>query len=324
MPGELANRPLAVVAIGGNALARPETDAGGTPEEMWSAAHAAAGHLADLAAAGLRLVVTHGNGPQVGDELRRAELAAAEVASLTLDVAVAHTQGGIGYVLARTLGDALSARGLARPVAALVTQTVVDAGDPAFQHATKPIGPHLTAEHAQALAAARGWAVRPVEGGRWRRVVASPEPVDVLELAAIQCLLAGGAVVIAGGGGGVPVVRAGAGYEGIAAVVDKDLVSALIAQRLGADLLLIATDVEQVARDFGTPAARPIRQLTSGEAHLMLADGDFPAGSMGPKIAAALRFVDSGGGRAVITDIRHMMAAWRGEAGTELVAEGNT
>ena len=312
MSGDLPwrERPLTVLAVGGNALL--PTGSLGTLEEQWRAVRATAEQVARLAASGRRLVVTHGNGPQVGLALRRAALAEPELPALTMDVAVAHTQGEIGYALARSIADALPALGGHRPVVALISQVLVDPADPAFEAPDKPIGGFLTEAEAARLGVQRGW----------RRVVASPEPLAILEIASIRDLVDAGTVVVAGGGGGIPVARGRDLMAGVAAVVDKDLVSALIARELGADLLLIATAVERVALDYGLPEQRWLDRLTVGEAAGHLAAGQFPAGSMGPKIAAALRFVRDSGARAVITDLDHLGDAWQGQAGTQLVPDG--
>ncbi len=322
-PGDLEGRlsvavgpGSAVVAIGGNALERGEGD------DAWQLARATAEPLADLVASGARLVLTHGNGPQVGRALRRAALAEPEVEPLAMATAVAQTQGEIGFQLARSLGDALAARGVERPVAAVLTQVLVDDDDPAFEAPDKPIGEWMNAERSQRLARRRGWRFvhDPTRG--WRRVVASPRPRAVLELPVIRALLDGGAVVVAGGGGGVPVARRGGRIEGVPAVVDKDLTSALLAQGLGVERLFVVTGVPRVMLGFGTPDARPVERITAAEAEAHLAAGEFPAGSMGPKIAAALSFVRGvAGGRATITDIDHIAAAWDGRAGTQIVAD---
>lgn len=266
-------------------------------------------------------MITHGNGPQVGRALRRAALAEAEIAPLAMATAVAQTQGEIGFQLARSLGDALAARGVERPVAAVLTQVLVDADDPAFDAPDKPIGEWMTAERSQRLGRLRGWRFVHDPARGWRRVVASPRPRAVLELPVIRTLVDSGAIVVAGGGGGVPVVRRGDRIEGVPAVVDKDLTSALLAEGLGVERLFIVTGVPHVVLDYGTPAARPLESLTAGEAARHLADGQFPPGSMGPKIAAALSFVGAArGARATITDIDHIAAAWSGRAGTQVVA----
>lgn len=309
--------PLAVVAIGGNAL-----EAGPSQSDraaQWSAARISAGHLADLAATGMRLVVTHGNGPQVGDELRRAELAEPELPRLWMDAAVAHTQGGIGYMLAQAVSDALAARGVDRPVAAVVTRALIDPADPAFAEPTKPIGPYMAELRALRMARLHDWQVRQVSARGWRRVVASPRPLSVLELPCVRRLVDGDAIVIAGGGGGVPVARAAGQTRGVEAVIDKDLLSSLMARQLEATVLLIATDVERVALGFGSAQQAWLDRMTLAEARAHLAAGEFPPGSMGPKVVAAVEFVAETGGRAVITALDRIVEAWRGRAGTEVV-----
>lgn len=308
--------PLAVVAIGGHSLLG-QPDAPGTAGQ-WLRAREMSEHLAQLVAAGLRLVVTHGNGPQVGQTLRRSELASAEVPALSMDVAVAHTQGGIGYMLARGIADALAQRGLSRPVVALVTQTLVAADDPAFEAPTKPIGSYMTAAQAEQMDDEWGRQTVFQPGRGWRRVVASPRPQAVVELPSICALVAGGNVVIAAGGGGIPVVREGERLRGVPAVVDKDLVSSLLARELAADLFLLATDVERLALNFGTPEEVWLERLTVAEAERYLADGQFPAGSMGPKVTAATEYLAAGGKRVVIAHTECIVEAWRGRAGTEI------
>jgi carbamate kinase len=310
--------PLGVVAVGGNAL---QSDGRDDLTAQWSAARVTAGHLADLAATGMRLVVTHGNGPQVGHELRRSERAGDEVPRLSMDVAVAHTQGGIGYLLVAAVSDALAARGIDRPTVAVVTRTLVEPDDPAFAEPTKPIGSFMSEALAQRMARTRGWHVRNVSPRGWRRVVASPRPTSVPEIESIRRLAGEGAVVVAGGGGGIPMVRRDGHSAGVPAVIDKDLVSSLIARALGARLLIIATDVERVALHFGAPDEMPLARLSVTGARRHLAEGEFPAGSMGPKVTAAVEYVEATGGRAVITRLDRIVDAWRGEAGTEIVTD---
>lgn len=308
---------LLVLALGGNALL-PRRSAGRL-EDQWRAARAAAEHVARLATEGRPLLVVHGNGPQVGLELQRAALTEASLPGLTVDMAVAGTQGSLGYCLARALADALAARGIQRPVVALVTQVLVDDDDPAFNRPEKPIGPWLSAAEAAAARRQRGWTVAAVgpEPRGWRRLVASPLPRRVLELEAIRALLAGGALVVAGGGGGVPLRRAAGRLEGVAAVVDKDQTAALLAQALGAAGLLIATDVKGVALHYGQPDETWLPRLDLAQAEALLAAGGLGAGSMGPKVEAALA-VARGGGRALICHLEAIDEAWTGRAGTEI------
>ena len=314
--------PLVVVAVGGNAIM--PAGSRGAQEDQWRAVRGAAEPLARLAETGVRLLITHGNGPQVGLSLQRSALAEREVPPLSMDVAVAGTQGELGYAFARALADAQVARsGEDRPVIALVTQVEVAADDPAFEAPSKPIGRFLTKPESRALAEERGWTMKRVAPGPrgWRRVVASPEPMAVVELEGIRGLLNAGAIVIAGGGGGVPVVRTRDLLAGVAAVIDKDRVSALLATQLGAETLLIATGVERVALDFGLPGEQMLDEMKVSEARRYLALGQFPAGSMGPKVEALVGFVEAGGGRALITDLDHMREAWQGRAGTSIVPD---
>lgn len=308
--------PLAVVALGGNALiadAAHEAIA-----DQYEAVRGVAGPLVDLAQEGFDLVVSHGNGPQVGFILRRSELAQAELAPVPMDYAVGDTQGAIGYMFLKAIGNELRRRGVEREVAAVVTQTVVDAADPAFAHPAKPVGSFLdeaTAhEHAQRL----GWHVAEDAGRGWRRVVASPAPVSIVELPTIRSLLAAGTIVVAGGGGGIPVVRDGDGdLAGVEAVVDKDSACALLATELDADLLAIPTGVERVAVRFGKPDQRWLHRLTVAEARALARSGELGEGSMRPKVEALVTYLERRpGGAGVITSPQALPAALRRETGT--------
>ena len=308
----------AVVAIGGNSLI---TDpAHQSVEDQYLAAAETDHHIAALVADGWDVVVTHGNGPQIGFILRRSELARGELHEVPLDVCGADTQGSIGYLLQQNLYGDFLRLGIDKGVVTVVTQVEVSADDPAFGHPTKPIGSFLTETEALQRRDEEGWVVVEDAGRGWRRVVASPEPRRIVELAAIRHLLDGGFVVIAAGGGGIPVVADGAGnLHGVPAVIDKDLASALLAVELGADLLLISTSVEHVFVDFGTPDQRPVARLSAAEARRLLAEGThFKAGSMEPKIRAVLSFLDGGGHEAIITTPRLIQAALAGEAGTRI------
>lgn len=308
--------PLAVVAVGGNSLSRAEQT--GTIAEQWENAVDTCRSIADLVAGGWDVVLTHGNGPQVGYALRRVELARSQVYPLPLYICDADTEGGIGFMLQQILGNELVQRGIRRTVATIVSQVRVDPTDPAFQNPTKPIGQFYSAEDARARTAHDGWQMREDAKRGWRRVVPSPKPIEVIEIEAIRRCVQGGIITIAVGGGGVPVVRRDGKLEGIEAVIDKDLASALLARELGADLLLIATAVEAVQVGFGTPGARALREVGRDEVQKYAQAGEFPAGSMGPKIQAALDFLDQGGKRVIITDPQHMGAAARGQAGTSI------
>lgn len=306
----------AVVAIGGNSLIKNPRQQ--TIRDQYLAAHETTVHVVSMVAQGWNVIVSHGNGPQVGFVLRRSELAAGELHELPLDVCGADTQGAIGYALAQNLQNEMRRRGMERAVAALVTQCEVTSQDPAFASPSKPIGSFMTEADAKRRQEEDGWAVIEDAKRGWRRVVASPRPLRIVELDSIKTLVDAGVVVVAVGGGGIPVVRNDAGdLEGVAAVIDKDLASSLLAQRLGADLFLIATAVEKVALGFGTPAQRWVDKLSLAEARRYLSEGGhFAKGSMAPKIQAVIEYLEHGGGEALITDPEHIEAALRGQTGT--------
>lgn len=305
-----------VAALGGNALS--PTGGTGSVEEMRSSLAVASRALAGLVASGVSLVLTHGNGPQVGRILLQQELAAADVPPMPMDVCGAESQGQLGYLIAQALDNALRSLRVEARVLCLVTQVVVDGRDPAFRRPSKPVGPSYERPVAQRIAHESGhvFAVQP--SGRWRRVVASPLPVRLVEEGALLALIDAGHVVVAAGGGGVPVVEHRGRLRGVEAVVDKDRTAALMARAVGADRLLILTEVPQVQVGFGTPAARSLDRMTVTEATGLLASGEFPDGSMGPKIEACIDFA-SGGGTAVIAALSDAAAAVRGEAGTSVV-----
>lgn len=281
---------LAVVAFGGNALVRDSAHEA-IPYQYDTVVRTVPA-IVDMIAKGWDVVVTHGNGPQVGFILRRSELAAAEVAPVPLDYAVADTQGAIGYMFTKALSNELAVRGLSRPVVSLVTRTVVDPGDPAFDRPAKPIGSFFDEESARRYAADLGWTVTEDSGRGWRRTVASPEPVEIVELGTIRDLVDGGTVVVASGGGGVAVARDAAGLlTGVEAVIDKDRAAALLAAELGADLLAIPTGVDRVAIHFGTPQEQRLDHLTPGTAAEYAAQGHFGEGSMRPKVEAIIDFL---------------------------------
>jgi len=305
-----------VLAIGGNALAPAGLGEFSDQEER---ARGVARAAAAIVEAGERLLVVHGNGPQVGALAMAQEAVAREVPPQPLFVLGAMTQGQLGYLLAQAIGDALAAAGRPRTVAAVMTQVVVSPDDPAFGTPTKPIGPFFSQGRATRLADARGWSVAEDSGRGWRRVVASPEPIEVVEAQEIAGLLEAGEVVVACGGGGVPVARVGQELVGVDAVIDKDFAAALIGRLVGASSLLLITGVEQVLLDFGTPDERAVDSMTIAEARGHLADGQFPAGSMGPKVQAAMQFVEAGGGTAVITSLERISEAVAGTAGTRIV-----
>lgn len=306
----------AVVAIGGNSLIKNPRQQ--TVRDQYLAAHETTVHVVSMVAQGWNVIVSHGNGPQVGFVLRRSELAARELHEVPLDVCGADTQGAIGYALAQNLQNEMRRRGVERPVAALVTQCEVASQDPAFASPSKPIGSFMAEADAKRRQAEDGWAVIEDANRGWRRVVASPRPLRIVELDSIKTLVDAGVVVVAVGGGGIPVVRNDAGdLEGVAAVIDKDLASSLLAQRLGADLFLVATAVEKVALGFGTPAQRWVDKLSLAQARRYLSEGGhFAKGSMAPKIQAVIEYLEHGGGEALITDPEHIEPALRGQSGT--------
>jgi carbamate kinase len=315
-----------VIALGGNAMTGPDGSA--TPEAQRDAIRVAAGHIAEVVASGVEVVLTHGNGPQVGNLLVKNELAAHVVPPVPLDWNVAQTQATIAFTLADELDAALASRGLPQRTAGLVTRTLVDADDPHFQEPSKPVGRFLPREEAERfIEHGQIWEDRGEKG--WRRVVASPEPKSVVDSPAIHVLAAAGFVVVCAGGGGIPVVddrRDGHALRGIEAVIDKDLTAAILARELHADTLVIATDVPNVMVDFGTPSARPLARVTVAELREHAAAGQFARGSMGPKVDAVLRFVEAGGSaderrRAVITSLEHIAdAVASDDAGTVLTA----
>ena len=308
-----------VVALGGNALS--PTGGTGSAAEMRAALAGAAGALAELVAAGVGLVLTHGNGPQVGRILLQQEAAAPEVPPMPMDVCGAESQGQIGYLLAQALGNELRARGLTQRVFPLITQVIVHGRDPAFRRPTKPVGPAYDAAAAQKIATASGHVFGEVAPGRWRRLVASPLPVDFVEAEPMRLVAGSGHVLVAAGGGGVPVVLGGPGrYRGVEAVVDKDRTAARLALLVDAEVLAILTEVPQVLLGWGTPDARPVEKLTVTEARALLAAGEFPAGSMGPKVEACCDFVAAGGQRAVIGALEDAVDVVQGRAGTAVTA----
>jgi carbamate kinase len=315
-----------VIALGGNAMTGPDGSA--TPSAQRDAIAEASGHIADVVASGVEVVLTHGNGPQVGNLLVKNELAAHEVPPVPLDWCVAQTQATIAFTLTDELDAALAARGLTQRTAGLVTRTLIDAEDPGFREPTKPVGRFLPREEAERFVSlGQIWEDRGEKG--WRRVVASPDPKAVVDTPAIHCLAAAGFVVVCAGGGGIPVTgdgRDGAALRGVEAVIDKDLTAAILARDLDADTLVIATDVPNVMIDFGQPTARPLGRVTVAELREHAAAGQFARGSMGPKVEAALRFVEGSTPshqprRAVITSLEHIADAVAGnDAGTVLTA----
>ena len=310
----------AVVAIGGNSLIKDKQHQ--TVRDQYVAAGETCWHIAAMIQDGWNVVIGHGNGPQVGFILRRSELAAHELHEVPLDVCGADSQGAIGYALAQNLENDFQRLGMDRHAVAVVTQMEVAADDPAFAHPTKPIGSFMDEAAASQRRERDGWDVLEDAGRGWRRVVASPVPVRIVEEEAIRMLVEEGFVVIAAGGGGIPVVVGADGnLSGVAAVIDKDLACALLATSIGAELLLITTAVEKVALDYGTPVQRSVDRMTLAEAQERLAEGrHFAEGSMAPKIRSVIQFLEHGGTTAIITDPENVERALAGETGTRIVA----
>jgi carbamate kinase len=309
----------AVVAIGGNSLIK-DKEHQSVPDQFATTDETCA-HIADMIKQGWRVVITHGNGPQVGFILLRSEIASNVLHPVPLDSCGADTQGALGYMIQQLLGNRLSQIPGAPPVVTVVTQVVVDKNDPAFQNPSKPIGPFYDEDRARQYEEDQGWTVVEDAGRGWRRVVPSPIPTDIVELGAMRALLQTGFVVIGVGGGGIPVVRDEQGnLRGVDAVIDKDYASGLLANGLDADLFLISTAVEKVSLNFGKPDQRPLDHLTAEEAKEYLEQGHFPRGSMGPKIRAVIQYLERGGKEALITSPENLARALRGETGTRITS----
>jgi carbamate kinase len=309
---------LAVVAVGGNALIRDKAHES-IPDQSREAV-ITTHHIAEMIAAGWNVVITHGTGPQVGFILRRSELALEEVPPVPMDYADADLQGGIGYMFLKALYNEFRKQKIDRKAVAIITQTLVDRHDPAFADPSKPIGSQMDEQTAQRLASRQGWVVKEDAGRGWRRVVPSPQPKTIVELAAINLLARAGFVVIACGGGGIPVIQDDEGnLIGVEAVIDKDLASSLLARGIGADLLLVSTGVEKVAINFNTPDRRWLDRMTLAEARKHYADNQFDRGSMGPKIQAVIEFIEGGGETGLITNPENISRALAGKTGTFIV-----
>jgi carbamate kinase len=307
-----------LIAVGGNSLIRAG-ETGTIAEQLVNARRTAAAIVA-LIRDGWRLVVTHGNGPQVGAQLLRSEAAVDQLPGETLDMCGAATQGEIGYLLAHALREELAKAHLNVPVASIITQTVVSADDPAMQRPTKPIGPFYSKDESERRKRLFGWSMVQDSGRGYRRVVPSPEPVEIIEADVIRALLDSGMLVVACGGGGIPMVRRANGLlEGVEAVIDKDRASALLASSLGVEAFIISTDTQFVYLDYGKPNQRPLREISASDLEKQLAARQFPPGSMGPKIESALRFLRNGGGEVVITSYDYLLEAMRGGSGTHVV-----
>ena len=308
---------LIVIAIGGNSLIEDSKHV--TVQSQYDAANKTAKHIARLVQAGNRVVIAHGNGPQVGYILRRAELAQNQLHRVPLDSCVADTQGAIGYQLQMALGNQMAADGLKKNIATVVTQVEVKADDPSFQKPTKPIGSFMSEEDAMERTQKDGWSVVEDAGRGWRRVVASPKPVSIIELETIRCLLDNGVIVIAAGGGGIPVVRDENGFlKGKEAVIDKDLAAAMLAKDLNADMFVISTAVPKVCLNYGKSNEKKLDSITTDEAREYINEGHFAPGSMLPKIQALVDFVDTTGNIGIVTDPEHLYDAVYGEQGTKI------
>jgi carbamate kinase len=316
--GQPQKTPLVVIAIGGNSLIKDDQHR--TVLDQYNAVGETARHIVPIVSEGYRVVVTHGNGPQVGFILLRSDLAREVLHQVPLANCVADTQGAIGYQITQTLQNELYLKDIDKDVVAVVTQVVVDADDPAFGHPDKPIGPFMTQDDAKDRASEDGWNVGEDAGRGWRRLVAAPAPREIVELSSIKALLDRGTLVVAVGGGGIPVVRQADGrLSGRDAVIDKDAASCLLASELGASVLIKSTSVDKVALDFGTPQQLDIDHMTAAECRRYLREGHFAPGSMQPKIEAALAFLEQGGERVIITQPHHLEEALHGIYGTHIV-----
>lgn len=304
-----------VIAFGGNAILRATQK--GTAEEQQANVHTACLAVAELVSDGHQVIVTHGNGPQVGAVLLQNDIAKDKVPAMPLDVCGAATQGQIGYMIQQSLTNILRTKDINRPVVSLVTQVLVDASDIAFQNPTKPIGSFYSTEEANSFTQEKGWVMKEDKArGGWRRVVPSPDPIRIVERAAVTNLLDSEVIVIASGGGGIPVVQNEGKYTGVEAVIDKDLAGQRLAIDVKADTLMILTDVTQAALHFNTPEQVNLGAISLKEAQLYYSEGHFKSGSMGPKILAAIRFIEEGGKRSIITSLERAADALQGQAGT--------
>ncbi|HEY1271682.1 MAG TPA: carbamate kinase [Terriglobales bacterium] len=308
-----------LIAVGGNSLIRAGEK--GTVSEQMANARRTAAAITGLISRGYRLVITHGNGPQVGAALLRSERASDQVPGHTLDLCGAATQGEIGYLLCQSLSYELSAAGLHVPVVSVITQTVVLRDDPAMLHPSKPIGPFYSRADAEEKKRLLGWRVVEDASRGYRRVVPSPEPIEIRELEVIRDLVDDGVLVVACGGGGIPVVREDGGLRGVEAVIDKDRASALLAAQLNVDIFAISTDTDYVFLDYKKPNQRPLTLVRASDLQQYYKEGHFPPGNMGPKVESVLRFLQWGGREAVITSYEHLCTAVDGHAGTHIVPD---
>ena len=316
-----ARRPVAVIAFGGNALLRPQDH--GTQEEQFTLAWKATRWLVEIVHRGYELVIVHGNGPQVGNIMIQVEEAVTKIPPQRLEVCVAQTEGSMGFMLQNQLRNRLNEEQISKAVVTVLTEVVVARDDPAFENPSKPVGPYFTSYRANLLMQEQGWQMVEDAGRGWRKVVPSPQPRRILDVDVIRRLVEAGAVVIAAGGGGIPVYQDVGGYfRGVEAVIDKDYTTALLAQELDADLVIILTQVAQVAENFGRPNQRWLDRVGVARAKEMLAQHQFAPGSMGPKIRAAVAFVEKTGKEVLITDAEHLKDALARTSGTFIVADG--
>lgn len=316
----LSNVKTAVVALGGNAISRK--DMPDTIANQFRLTRESLSAILPLVKAGYNIAITHGNGPQVGNAILRVELARDRTPVLPIGICVADTEGGIGYMIAQSLQNRLLNEKIDRAVATIVTQVVVDRNDPAMANPTKFIGQFYTEEDARRFAAERGWTVKQDGDRGWRRVVGSPQPQRIVEGEVIRAMVEDGVIAIAAGGGGIPVyIQDDGTYEGVDVVIDKDRASAVLGRAIGAEMLLILTAVDRVAINFGKPNQQFLATMTASEARRLLAEGHFPDGSMGPKIDAAIQFIDGGGRKVLITSIDKAEAALRQQDGTWILPD---
>lgn len=316
----MEKKGVAVVAVGGNSLIKDKNHT--SISDQYDAGAESMHHIADMIANGWDVVVTHGNGPQVGFILRRSEISSQELHEVPLDYCGADSQGAIGYMFARALTNEFKNRKMNKKVCAVVTQTVVDIKDPAYQNPSKPIGSFMEETDAKRRAKEDGWNVVEDAGRGWRRVVASPKPVDIIEADAIKALIDAGIVVVAVGGGGIPVIRLdNDDLLGSEAVIDKDFGSSLLATMIGADLFVISTAVEKVAINFNKPNVQWLDQMTLAQAKQYIEEGHFAKGSMLPKVQAIIKFLENGGKKALITNPENISRALKGETGTWIINE---
>ncbi|RLC35764.1 carbamate kinase [candidate division Kazan bacterium] len=308
-----------VIALGGNAFLQKGQK--GTVEEQWNNVVRAMKQIADIIECGYRVVLTHGNGPQVGNILVWMESAKERIPPLTMDIAGAMTQGWLGYMIQQALRNELRRRGLNKVVVSIVNQVLVDKNDPAFQNPTKYVGPYYTEEEAKKIAKEKGWTMKPDPRGGWRRVVPSPDPKDNLEIDAIRALVEAGFIVVASGGGGIPVINEDGEIKGVEAVIDKDLAGEILASKLGADYFIILTDVEGAMINFGKPNQKMLRKITVSEAEKYYKEGHFKPGSMGPKVLACIRFIKHGGKKAAIGHLYRALDTLEEKTGTIIVPD---